>query len=77
MRQRHAFLITLIADEAEPTVLRGRVRHVASETETAFTGAEQLIAFLHAQGFAAAAKPPATRAPEASQPAQHTSQTTG
>ncbi|MCC6187943.1 MAG: hypothetical protein IT318_02835 [Anaerolineales bacterium] len=55
MRQRHAFLLILIHDDAEPAVLRGRVRHVASETEAAFTGADQLLKFLQARSAVAAA----------------------
>jgi len=79
MRQRHAFLVILIHDEAEPAVLRGRVRHVASETEAAFTGAEQLIAFLQAQGHArvAANTPDAARALGAPGSERHTPKTTG
>jgi hypothetical protein len=66
MRQRHTYLLVLIHDDAEPAVLRGRVRHVASETETAFTGAEQLIALLWAHNHSAA---PASGAPATAQPA--------
>jgi hypothetical protein len=47
-RQRQAYLLVLIRDEAEPGVLRGRVRHVASESETAFAGVDELVAFLQA-----------------------------
>ena len=46
MRQRHAFLLILIYEEAEPAVLRGRVRDIAGGTEAAFIGAEQLLALL-------------------------------
>ncbi len=54
-RQRQAFLLILLQDDAEPAVLRGRVRHIASETETAFLGADQLIAWLQAHNHAPAA----------------------
>lgn len=73
MRQRHAFLVILIYDEAEPAVLRGRARHVASETEAAFSGAEQLIAFLQAWGAPAEA----ARALDPAGVGTHPSHTTG
>jgi hypothetical protein len=66
MRQRHAFLLILIQDETEPAVLRGRVRHVASETETAFSGVDQLVAFLQAPNHFLAS-PPGTSQPPISE----------
>lgn len=49
MRQRQTFILSLLVDDAEPSALRGRVRHVASETELLFSGADQLVAFLRQQ----------------------------
>lgn len=67
MRQRHTYLLQLVVDEAEPTVLRGRLHHVASASATPFTGGEQLLALLQAQLAARRAAPP-ERTPQAQPP---------
>jgi hypothetical protein len=58
MRTSHAFLITLIFDSPARQELCGRIRAVASDAEATFQSAQELVAFLLAQGAARAGPPP-------------------
>lgn len=46
LRHPVVYVITLLTDETEPPILRGRVRDVVTDRERTFVGGEQLLRLL-------------------------------
>lgn len=49
MRQTHTFILTLVSDDDQPGLWRGRVRRVATGDEAAFVGIKELVRLVRAQ----------------------------
>ncbi len=49
MRQPRTFILTLMLDDPDSSIIRGRIRSVESDQEINFVGVEELVRFVRGQ----------------------------